>query len=216
MKARYIKHTGGDTLTLFFAGWGMDAAPFADHTGGGDLIVLYDYADLSLDASLIEGYRHYRTVAWSMGVWAASCVVPDLELDITESVAVAGTSTPVSDGYGIPRAIFEGTLAGLGDKSLKAFRRRMCGGATAAAEFEERVPGRDMESLREELRSIGEMSAVKTGTMIWDRAVVTLRDAIFPPEAQRAAHERDGARMLTEADVPHWHRETLRDIIEGR
>ncbi len=194
----------------------MDAEPFADHTGGDDLIVLYDYADLRLDTSLIEGYRHYRAVAWSMGVWAASCVVPGLGLDITESVAVAGTTTPVSDGYGIPRAIFEGTLTGLCDKSLKAFRRRMCGGATAAAEFEKRAPERDIKSLREELSAIGGMSAVKTGTMIWDRAIVTLRDNIFPPEAQRAAHERDGARTVTQADVPHWHYGTLRDITEGR
>ncbi|MCX4358678.1 MAG: DUF452 family protein [Rikenellaceae bacterium] len=216
MKAQYIKRTGSDTLTLFFAGWGMDSVPFADHTGGGDLLLLYDYTDLTFDTELTDGYRHYRVAAWSMGVWAASCVVPGLGLDISESVAVAGTSTPVSERFGIPPVIFDGTLAGLNDRSLASFRRRMCGGAAAASVFERCAPERDIESLREELRSIGEMSAVKTGSMRWDRAVVTMRDAIFPAGAQIAAHTRDGAGIVTEIDVPHYHRETLRDIIEGR
>ncbi|MDE6483747.1 MAG: DUF452 family protein [Rikenellaceae bacterium] len=216
MKAQYIKRTGSDTLTLFFAGWGMDARPFDDHTGGGDLLVLYDYTDLGFDTSFTESYLHYRVVAWSMGVWAASCTVPSLSLDITESVAVGGTSTPVSEEFGIAPAIFRGTLDGLGERSLMSFRRRMCGGATAAAEFERCAPERGIESLREELRAIGDTSAVKRGTMRWDRAVVTLRDAIFPSEAQRAAHARDAANVVTEADVPHYHRDTLRAIIEGR
>ena len=68
MKAQYIKRTGSDTLTLFFAGWGMDSVPFADHTGGGDLLLLYDYTDLTFDTELTDGYRHYRVAAVDGGV----------------------------------------------------------------------------------------------------------------------------------------------------
>ena len=217
MKIRYIKREGTGMLTLFFAGWGMDAAPFADYTGGhSDLLLLYDYTDLDFDTAAIEGYRSYRVAAWSMGVWAASCVVPGLNIDIAESIAIAGTPTPVSDLYGIPRAIFEGTLAGLNEKRLASFRRRMCGGATAAEQFCLHAPERDIGSLREELRAIGRAAESNSGTMRWGRAVVTMRDNIFPPQAQIAAHTKAGTGTITETDAPHYHRDMLRQIVEGR
>lgn len=216
MKARYINKKGG-SLTLFFAGWGMDATPFEDYTDGCDIVVLYDYSDMSFDASLLEGRECYDVVGWSMGVMAASLVVPTLGVNPRRSIAVGGTTTPVSERYGIAPAIFDATLDGLCDKSVASFRRRMCGGASAAAFFEARAPKRDVGSLKEELAAIGKMALENENMqMKWDCAVITMRDAIFLPQNQRAAHLRDGVTEIVERDVPHYDYLLLKNLTEGR
>ena len=50
-------------LTLFFCGWGMDERT-VQHVGGiGDLLLFYDYRDISgEDAPEVEGYESVRVV----------------------------------------------------------------------------------------------------------------------------------------------------------
>lgn len=215
MKAKFIKQGDTSLLTLFFAGWGMDANPFADYVGGrGDLLVLYDYTDLEFDTSLLSGYDACRITAWSMGVWAAACTMPSIGVEVKESIAVGGTSTPVSDGFGISPAVFKGTLDNMSDKSVEAFRRRMCGGASAAAKFAGHLPARDVASLHDELRAIGEACTRTHAVVPWSKAIVTGRDAIFAPAAQEAAHRRDGAAEIITIEAPHYDDTLLHHVIE--
>ena len=215
MKAKFIKQGDTSLLTLFFAGWGMDANPFADYVGGrGDLLVLYDYTDLDFDVSLLSGYDACRVTAWSMGVWAAACTMPSIGVEFTESIAVAGTTTPVSDGFGISTAVFKATLDNMSAKSVESFRRRMCGGASAAAKFAEHLPARDVGSLHDELRAIGEAATHTHAAMTWSKAIVTGRDAICAPAAQEAAHRRDGTAEIVTVEAPHYDDTLLRHVIE--
>ena len=45
-----------------------------------DLLVCYDYRSLDFDFTLLQGYQEIRLIAWSMGVWAASMVLQDMDL----------------------------------------------------------------------------------------------------------------------------------------
>lgn len=104
MKHYFIQQKHLPRLTLFFAGWGMDECPFMDYCPeNSDLLVCYDYRSLDFDFTLLQGYQEIRLIAWSMGVWAASMVLQDMDLPICERVALNGTVTPVDDLKGIPQ-----------------------------------------------------------------------------------------------------------------
>lgn len=191
------------SATLFFTGWGMDAAPFRSHfPAGRDCIVCHDYTHLDFDPECARGYDEVHVVAWSMGVWAASCVLPQSGLRHGTAVAVNGTMRPVDDRIGIPRAAFAGTLAGLTPASLAKFHRRMCATAKAHAAFRSAAPKRDFESVRRELAVLAATAAADGAppVMRWDCAVVGSEDRIFPPDNQLRAWE--GVRTIT---VPEGH-----------
>ena len=214
MKQHFIIHEGHSRLTLFFAGWGMDVRPFFDYCSpeGNDLLICYDYRTLDFDYSQIQSYEKIYLVGWSMGVWAASQVFADIRYHL-ESIAVNGTNYPVDDSRGIPKTVFEGTLEGLSDVTLRKFYRRMCGSAESLQNFLRRAPRRPVDELREELLRIGEQCmSLPFSSFKWDKVVVGLQDRIFAPENQLRAFA-DSATIITE-DVPHYSEALLRQIIE--
>lgn len=132
-----------DRLLLFFAGWGMDERPFIQYTPReSDFMICYDYHTLDFDTSPAARYSHFDVVAWSMGVWAASQVLSRIALPVNGSVAINGTPFPIDEKRGIPPAIFEGTLEGLNEASLRKFQRRMCANGSAFDSFRHITPQR--------------------------------------------------------------------------
>lgn len=214
MKHYFIQQKNYSRLTLFFAGWGMDECPFMDYCPvDSDLLICYDYRSLDFDFTLLQGYQKIRLVAWSMGVWAASVVLQHMDLPVCESIAVNGTMTPVDDSKGIPRTIFERTLAGMNDVALEKFIRRMCLKKEMTAAFLAKRPKRPVAELKEELQRIGEQSgSCAVSGFTWKRAVIGRDDLIFIPANQRNAWRDDGAEV-TEQDIPHYSEEVLRNIL---
>jgi len=178
-------------LTLLFLGWGMDwhVVSGLSHSGS-DLAVVYDYRSLCGEeiSVLIARYEEVNVVAWSFGVYAASRVLAPFGNRIGRRVAVNGTMIPVNDNFGIPRAIFDGTLANFCERSLRRFYRRMCTSATQFAEFCKCSPQRQVSELAEELACFDNyVDGCPRAHFRWDFAVVGKADAIFPPEAQSVA-----------------------------
>lgn len=193
MKLKFLTQGKSERLLLFFAGWGMDWHPFALLARPFyDLAVAYDYSGPA-EIEGFDGYDEIMVMAWSFGVIAAdSFILSHSDLPITARIAVNGTLHPVSNEFGIPEAIFRGTLEGLSEDSLVRFRRRMCGGAKAMAEFLEHAPERSLESLKSELTAIESMPS---GSATWDMAFVSKSDRIIPPENQRRQWELHGVRV---------------------
>ena len=212
MRHAYVSRTGAPRLILIFAGWGMDERPFAGLVRAGyDIAVVWDYTDMTFRHEWTEGYGEVCVLAWSMGVMAAQLCHAQLGPRVTARIAVAGTPRPVDDAAGIPEAIFRATLEGLSEQSVARFMRRMCGGAGAFAGFSSRAPQRSVESLRAELKAIGERAASCTCTgPRFDHCIVAARDAIFPPDNQRAAFE---GMDTIESDIPHLP--DFQKIIDG-
>lgn len=216
MKQSFIIRKQHPRLTLFFAGWGMDERPFAEvRPADSDLLVCYDYRSLDIDLSSLSGYREWRVVAWSMGVWAAGQALAGKPLPPGGRTAVNGTPFPVDDGRGIPGAIFRGTLEGLDERTLQKFYRRMCGGAEALGRFLACRPARPLDELRDELRSIGGRAAeLPADGFRWTRALVGEGDRIFPPEAQRRAWRERGTEQES-VPAAHYDERLLRDCLTG-
>lgn len=217
MKQYFVKQCHLPSLVLFFAGWGMDEHPFQDYNPKErDLLVCYDYRSLDFDFSLLKEYRDIRVIGWSMGVWAASQVLSYSGLPITESIAVNGTMTPVDDSKGISNVIFQGTLNGLNDITLRKFFRRMCGSAPVLDDFLSRRPQRSVEELKEELSFIGRQAGLLASAGFrWNKAVVGKGDLIFIPDNQKTAWSELEVQT-EEVDFAHYSDVLLRSIVCGK
>ena len=65
MKHEFIHRDDNPRLLLIFAGWGMDANPFRHISRPGyDVLIIWDYRDLSFDWSIVAGYDEIALIAW--------------------------------------------------------------------------------------------------------------------------------------------------------
>lgn len=202
MKSKYISRTKGNRrLILIFAGWAMDWRPFRElSVNGYDILVIWDYRELTFNWKPLLRYEEICLLAWSMGVFAASVTIHELLPRLTKRIAVNGTLSPIDDGKGIPEAIFHGTVEGLTPNSLRKFYRRMCVTSDEFRAFSARKPQRDFEEMLDELR------AIETHTVFhvpqveeWDLAVIGRNDAIFPAANQVNAWKNVAAIRLMQA-----------------
>ena len=173
-------------LTLFFCGWGMDEHTVQHVRGMGDLLLFYDYRDISgEDAPEVEGYESVRVVAWSMGVWAASVLLSRWNIPVSCRVAINGTERPVDEHYGIHPKIYLLTERGMTEQGRDKFFAGMFPGKEEMERFKENRPCRAIDEQRDELRLIREQSAREMPEMHWERVYVSEGDVIFPVENQR-------------------------------
>lgn len=220
MKQTYIIHEHHPRLLLFFAGWGADETPFkAYRPVGSDFMVCYDYRTLDFDTHGLDGYKEVIVVGWSMGVWAASQVVPQLSLPVAASIAVNGTPYPIDEHLGIPPAIYQGTLDGLTGASLHKFLRRMCANGVAFKAFLEVTPRRPLEELKDELVEIQKhyelqaTPATALNTLHWQQAIVGSNDRIIPPANQLQAWKELGTTARQTEDA-HYQEELFRYYLQ--
>lgn len=227
MKQVFIIHEHHPRLLLFFAGWGADETPFkAYRPAGSDYMLCYDYRTLDFDASPLKGYKEINVVGRSMGVWAASRVMGELQETGTvsapgSSIAINGTPYPIDDACGIPAAIYHGTLEGLSGPSLNKFLRRMCLNGDAFKEFLKVTPRRPPEELREEPVEIKRMYlAQPASTFRRQQAVAGSNDRIIPPgnqlNAWRKEEEKYRKKMeIVQTEDAHYQEELFRHYLQN-
>lgn len=210
--------SGHRRAVMIFAGWGMDSRPFAGLAlPGYDVYVAWGYDGELPDGSVLAGYDEAGIVAWSYGVAAAArFIAANPALPLTARVAVNGVLCPVDDLEGMPRALYEGTLANLSERGMYKFYRRMFGLADPFRAFQEAMPQRSIDDLRRELEAYGAMEEAEGVTSrLFDRVYFNPEDKIIPGESQRRCWEgHPGARPLPGDHMPDFGRllrRTLRD-----
>lgn len=197
---------GHSRLALIFAGWGMDAHPFAGlKRQGYDMAVVYDYAASASLPDWLKQYSEICLIAWSYGVCMAErFLAANPWLPITLKVAVNGTPEPVNDNTGIPHSIYQGTLDGLSERSVYKFYRRICTDSNAFNSFKSAIPQRTLPSLKKELALFG--SLPPTSPTDWDIVYVSDNDAIIPATNQRNAwHSISDVRVLDGGHMPDFN-----------
>lgn len=201
-------------LLLFFCGWSASPLLFRDLEVDEvtDLWIVYDYQTLSFDES-VSGYQKIDLIAWSMGVWAADYLLHQglLSHVVFTATALNGTPYPISDTFGIPEAIFLGTLENLTDENLRRFNRRMCGSREKLVTYEQAAPSRPLIEVRNELNAIYQAqkttpndtpSAFINSSSFWTHAIICTDDLIFPATHQRT-YWQDRC-PVTELAAPHY------------
>ena len=203
MQYRFISKSGSRRLLLLFAGWGTDFRVFSRICRHGyDVMAVWDYRHFDIDWSCTAPYEEICIVAWSFGVYAAAMSTHALNAKVSKRIAVNGTTTPVDNRLGIPVRIFEGTLAGLSERSLYKFYRRMCGSRENFDRFAADMPERSVDELRDELKAIYPAPLLSNPLYgEWDLAIISRDDAIFPAVNQWRAWR--GTPTVT-AEGAHW------------
>ena len=181
MKIEFIKRGAATRLILIFAGWSTDTRYYSDcRVEGWDTAVVSDYRDMTMP-SLPEQYATVYVFAYSLGVAAAAfCSFPAVV-----RVAICGSTQPVSDIFGIPEAVYAGTLAGLCERSLRKFHLRMAGDKATYESIEGRLPQNpDIEYLKEELAAIRALAEgpASEQSVRFDRVYIAEDDRIFSKE----------------------------------
>ena len=179
-------------LIVYFAGWGTppSAVQHLAIPPAHDLLLCYDYRDFSLDFDFSR-YEKVRLVAWSMGVWVADRVMGQVPL--LSATAINGTGLPMHDEFGIPCAVFQGTLDTLDEINLGKFERRMCGDKQLLQHYQSLEGRRSIEEIHAELTALYDaLSAEHQHTGLpWTKAIIGTQDRIFPTQNQRNYwHER--------------------------
>ncbi len=208
MEKVYISHSSKPRLILVFLGWGMDATPFAGLSKNGyDILAISNYSRYSPDTDLpdlineLSSYREIVVIAWSFGVRIATDLLNMASgLPITRTIAVNGTEKHIDDKFGIPQAIFDGTLQNLSPRSIWKFQRRMFVSSEAFASFQQMKPQRSFDSMLDELRTFASLQPAIHAR--WDYAIVGLSDAIFPSENQQNAWHGIPADLVD--GMPHF------------
>lgn len=219
MKQQFTVNEGNRDLILIFAGWGMDAGVWHDlRVEGHDIMIVWDYRNPDFDETELARYRDIRVFAWSFGVFVAALTIPRFSRRPGLSIAINGTLTPVNALTGIPEAIFEGTLAGLDERNLLKFYRRMCSSKEQYAGFLTRKPDRDIAELRDELTAIRNLSSGNPPLhTAWDRVILSQDDHIFPPENMKRAWEGHPRSRITDGGhLPDFPRIIEQEIIDKK
>lgn len=190
MQTTFLKRAEDNPrLLIFFTGWGTtdEVAKHLTLPDACDYLTAYDYRTLE-GLPEIGSYEEVYIVGWSMGVWALDCLAPQLPTP-TKAIAINGTPIPMSDSYGIPSKIFQGTLEGLDDTNRERFNRRMCGGKQLLSVYNS-FAARSTSDLREELYGtylkVKEINPDTPPQLPWTLALVSEKDLVVPPENQIA------------------------------
>ncbi|GAA4840899.1 pimeloyl-ACP methyl esterase BioG family protein [Algivirga pacifica] len=197
-------------LIVFLCGWGQDAIPFQSlDSKGTDVLMIYDYTFTDINTFqdeltiLLEGYTQRSLIAWSMGVWVGMQLSKEL-LDIFQhKIAINGTGAPIHDEWGIPVSIFEGTTSHFSVSNRHKFFRRMCG--TSFQQFTANAPERSLENQLEELHYfLDKKSSISTSKDVYDIALISDKDLIFPTGNQQAYWEHIGTKTLPIQQSSHF------------
>lgn len=217
MKFSFIhKSDNSSKLLLIFAGWSTDDNFYRQiHRDGWDIAVVWDYTNFFFNYQ--EHIKRYSTVflvAWSLGVAAAEFIAhagyltPSL---ISEAFAINGTSLPVSDQYGIPANIFNGTENNLSVRNLVKFQRRMTSRDDKFYPFpvQSLTIEPDIDNLRVQLRNFLNIEDVSP-VLPWRRIYISKNDHIFPASSQSSFWNKFNLDII-ELNAGHYI--PLQDII---
>lgn len=217
MKSRYITRKPSPRLILLFAGWGMDWRPFAGlHRDGYDIMVIWDYKELSFNWRGLLRYDEICLIAWSTGVFAAAVTVHEIEPRITMRIAVNGTLEPIDDARGIPPAAWGALRNTLSPKTWWRYQRSMCDSERQYLDFCENSPRRTIADLADEMDALDTHALFHVQPVTdWDMAVVSTRDAVFPPQNQCTAWKGIApTRMLDAGHFPDFQQIIDRLVID--
>jgi len=212
MKTFWLKKQNNSKLVLFFCGWGMDKNPI-EHLKieDFDVLAVYDYSDLNFEED-IQNYSEITLIAWSMGVFAASLVCS--QFNIQKSIAINGTQSPIDAGFGINPKVYKLTLDNFSESVRdKFFLNMFC----SIEEYEKFAkPLRDLQSQRFELAFLQEITEQNQSLDFkFDCAIISNRDNIIPSKNQKKFWQTKKVKVveLNSGHYPFFEFGSLEEII---
>lgn len=186
MQLTWVIKNNSDKLIIFFNGWSLDEN-IVKHltTAEFDVLMFNDYSDLTIDEETIEkinSYSEVNVIAWSFGVWACGNVIDKFK-NLKNAIAINGTLVPIDNNLGIPEKIFNLTLQHLSEENYVRFFKNMF---SSEADLS-KISTRSIESKRQELEQIKNLSASKTcaqNAKFFNKVLIGKNDKIISAKNQ--------------------------------
>lgn len=217
MTCTWLHRRRASVCVVFFAGWGMDARPFAPLSAGGvDVCMLSGYQKVEAPNMMqLHEYEEVVLLAWSFGVWMAAQVCTwQLRAGCSDMIALAGTLKPVDAQLGLAPEQFEAVLANFDETVLVKFYGSMFDEEAHSALFLKNRPRRELADLKRELAFLHRESlAAPVALDMFTQHIVTSRDRIFPGRNQTRSWGRENVRVLQWPHFPFYHFATWGELL---
>ena len=172
-------------LILFFAGWGCDHNQFTNLHDNKDVLILYDYQDLSMNFDFSK-YENIYVLAYSAGVFVAS-ILADTLSNVRQKVALCGNPYLFDETLGVSKETIE-TFESITLGNYLDFRRKYMVFSDEEYELYNKFESlRTIESCESEMRAIKKLYDERKGQInpAFDKAIVAENDLIFNLRAQK-------------------------------
>lgn len=210
----FFQNNNSSDLIVFFSGWGCDQNQFVNLHDRKDVLILYDYQDLTLDFDFSK-YKNIYVIAYSAGVFIAS-ILADTLPNVRQKTAVCGNPYLFDEILGISaeniKVFKEITL----DNYLDFRRKYMVFGDEEYERYNQLESLRTIESCASELDAIQRLYAEHKAHInpVFDIAIAAENDLIFNLSAQREFY-KDKLRVIPNAKHHiFFHFDSFEDMLD--
>ncbi len=209
----FYQNNNSRDLIVFFAGWGCDHNQFTDLHDNKDVLIVYDYQDLTLDFNFSK-YENIYVIAYSAGVFVASLLADKLP-NVRQKTAVCGNPYLFDEKLGISEETIRVCKAITLDNYLKFRKQYMVFDEKEFERYNKLESLRTIESCEKELESLQKMyHAYKAQiNLVFDKAVVAENDLIFDVKAQRDFYKEKLKVIKNARHHIFFHFNSLEDIL---
>lgn len=184
MQYFYINNKSQD-LIVFFSGWGCDFNQFTNLHDEKDVLILYDYQDLSLDFDF-SGYDNIYVIAYSAGVFIASIMADNIP-NVRQKVALCGNPYLFDETLGLSEEIINVFKEITLDNYLEFRRKYMVIDDAEYEKYNKLASLRTIASCENELSAIYKLYGKYKDKINpeFNKVIVAENDLIFNLQAQK-------------------------------
>jgi len=194
---QYLVNKNSDNLLIFFTGWGCDEYEFQHLKSNSDVLLLYNYSDMSLDFDFSK-YKEINLISFSAGVFAAS--IMNFDFKINNKIAISGNPYLFDETFGLSEKI-QNVLCGITEENADDFAKNYL--VKTGDEYKNfHNSSRTLESCRAEFDSLKRLYKVNKQNIrdIYDKALFGNDDKIFDISKQKEFY---GKRMYIIDNARH-------------
>ena len=194
----FYQDNHSDDLIVFFSGWGCDYNQFTNLHDKKDILILYDYQDLTFDFDFSK-YKNIYIIAYSAGVFVAS-VFSDFIPNVRQKIALCGNPYLFDENLGISEETIQVFKDITLDNYLDFRKKYMVFSDDEYERYNKLESLRTIESCENELKSLQRLYNEKKEQIkpLFDKAVAAENDLIFDLQAQKNFY-KDKLRIIPNA-----------------
>ncbi len=194
---KYLVNNNSNNLLVFFTGWGCDESEFEHLKAKSDILLLFDYTDLTINFDFSK-YKNIDLIAYSAGVFIASIV--NLNLKLNKITAISGNPYLFDEYFGLSKKIQE-VLCGVTEENADDFAKNYL----IKTDDEFKIfhhSKRTIESCKAEFDSLKNLYQTHKNDIkdIFNKALIGDCDPIFNLYAQKEFY---GTRLKLIKDARH-------------
>lgn len=194
---QYFINNNSDKLIIFFSGWGCDEYEFEHLKSESDVLIFYDYTDLSYDFDFSK-YSQINMLSFSAGVFVGSLFKHDFK--INKKIAISGNLYLFDENFGLSKSIQE-VLCNITEENCDDFARNYL--LKTDEEYKNfHNSRRTLESCDFEFEALKKLYKQEYNNIkdTYDMAIIGAEDPIFNPENQK---EYYGKRLKIVKNARH-------------